>query len=53
MADEYPESRQERREKKRQAERDKIAKHGRDLARMYRDAIMKRLGLGKKRTEGK
>jgi hypothetical protein len=49
MPDEFPESRQERREKKRLAEQEKMAKHGRGLAQMYKDAIMKRLGLGKKR----
>ena len=48
MTDEFPEPRQERREKKREAAHEKMAKHGKSLAQVYRDAIMKRLGLGKK-----
>ncbi len=44
----YQESRPERREKKREAQREKMAKHGKGMAQMYRDAILKRLGLGKK-----
>ena len=52
MVDEFPESREERREKKRLAQREKMAKHGKGLAQMYRDAIMKRLGLGKKEPKG-
>jgi hypothetical protein len=48
VVNEYPESRQERRDKKRQAEREKIAKHGKGLAQMYKDALLKRLGWGKK-----
>ena len=48
MTDEFPESRQERRDKKHQAEREKMAKHGKNLAQIYKDALMKRLGLGNK-----
>ena len=44
----YQESRSERREKKREAQREKMDKHGKGMAKMYRDAILKRLGLGKK-----
>ena len=37
------ETRQERREKKLQKKRERMAKHGKSLARIYMDAIMKRL----------
>jgi hypothetical protein len=47
MTDEYPESKQERREKRRVAREAKMAKHGKSLASVYRDAIIKRLGLKK------
>ena len=47
MSEEYPESRQERREKKRAAEAAKMQKHGKSLALIYRDAVIKRLGLKK------
>jgi hypothetical protein len=47
MTDEYPESRQERRDKKRAAQDAKMKKHGKGLAQTYRDAVMKRLRLGK------
>jgi len=47
MTGEYPESKQERREKRRAAKEAKMAKHGKGLASIYRDAILKRLGLGK------
>ena len=46
MSDES-ETRQERREKKLQKKRERIAKHGKNLARVYMDAIMKRLGGGR------
>ncbi|MGB2800420.1 MAG: hypothetical protein WBC55_10450 [Dehalococcoidia bacterium] len=36
-------TRQERREKRRRKERKKIPQHGKSLARVYRDAILKRL----------
>lgn len=51
MVNEYPESRQERRDKKRQAEREKMAKHGKGLAQIYKDALLKRLGWGKNRSK--
>ncbi len=42
------ETRQERREKKLQKKRERIAQHGKNLARIYIDAVMKRLkGRGK------
>jgi len=37
------ETRQERREKKLKKKRERIAKHGKGLAKIYMDAIMKRL----------
>jgi len=37
------ETRQERREKRRRKERKKMLQHGKSLARVYRDAILKRL----------
>jgi hypothetical protein len=37
------ETRQERREKKLRKKKDRMAKHGKGLARTYMDAIMKRL----------
>ena len=36
------ETRQERREEKRRKQKERIKKHGRGLAQMYRDAIEKR-----------
>jgi hypothetical protein len=52
MTDENIETRQERREKKLQRQRERMAKHGKSLARVYMDAIMKRIsikGLRKKK----
>lgn len=40
---EKPDTRQERREKKLQKKREKIAQHGKGLARVYVDAVLKRL----------
>jgi hypothetical protein len=37
------ETRQERREKKQKKERERIPKHGKSLARVYQDAVLKRL----------
>ena len=47
MSDNELESRQERREKKLRRKRERIAKHGKNLARVYMDAIMKRLKGGR------
>jgi hypothetical protein len=42
------EIRQERREKKLKKKRERVPKHGKNLARIYMDAILKRLrGRGK------
>ncbi|MFC1967136.1 hypothetical protein ACFLV2_00610 [Chloroflexota bacterium] len=42
------ETRQERREKKLRKRRERIAKHGKSLARIYMDAVLKRLRRQKK-----
>ncbi|MBA7676030.1 hypothetical protein ES703_84270 [subsurface metagenome] len=47
MSDENEEIRQERREKKLRKKRERIPKHGENLARIYMDAILKRLKRGK------
>ena len=41
--DKRGETRQERREKRKRKERDRIPQHGKSLARVYRDAVLKRL----------
>jgi hypothetical protein len=43
MTDEFPESKQERREKRRAANEAKMTKHGKSIAQVYRDALLKRL----------
>ena len=43
MTNDEEETRQERREKKLQRKRERMAKHGKNIARVYMDAIMKRL----------
>ena len=45
MVDEAPreDTRQERRERKLRKKRERMKKHGKGLARVYMDAIMKRL----------
>ncbi|MGD9116728.1 MAG: hypothetical protein PVJ61_06080 [Dehalococcoidia bacterium] len=45
MTDE--ETRQERREQKLRKKRERMSKHGKNLARVYMDALMKRLRRGK------
>ena len=42
------ETKQERREKKLEKKKEQMQKHGRSTARMYIDAIFKRLGRKKK-----
>jgi hypothetical protein len=51
MNDDEIETKQERREKKLQKKRERMAKHGKSIARVYMDAIMKRLSM--KRFRGK
>ena len=43
MSNEKIETRQERREKKLQKKRERMPKHGKNLAKIYMDAILKRL----------
>ena len=43
MDDNQAETRQERREKKLQKKRERIAKHGKNLARVYKEVILKRI----------
>ena len=43
MSNEKIETRQERREKRLQKKREQMPKHGKNLARIYMDAILKRL----------
>ena len=43
MNDDQGETRQERREKKLQSKRERMRKHGRGLARLYKEAILKRI----------
>ena len=53
MTDDEIETKQERREKKLQKKRERIAKHGKSLARIYMDAIMKRISMKRFRKKGK
>ena len=43
MNEEYRETRQERRERKLTSKRERIRKHGRNLAQLYKEAIVKRI----------
>ena len=43
MTSDEIETKQERREKKLKKKRERMAKHGKSLARIYMDAILKRL----------
>ena len=43
MTNDEIETKQERREKKLEKKRERMAKHGKSLARIYMDAIIKRL----------
>ena len=43
--DEAP-TRQQRREQRRRKKRDRIAKHGKNLAKVYKDAVVKRQKQG-------
>jgi len=43
MEDIHKETRQERREKKLKKKRERMPQHGRSLAKIYKDAILKRL----------
>jgi hypothetical protein len=41
--EEYRETRQERRERKLTSKRERVRKHGRNLAQLYKEAIVKRI----------
>ncbi len=43
MTEEHEETRQERRAERRRKKKERIAKHGKNLARVYMDVILKRL----------
>ena len=43
MNDNHIDTKQERRAKKLRKKRERMAKHGKNLARVYMDAVMKRL----------
>jgi len=43
VSDNEVETKQERREKKLEKKRERMAKHGKNIAKIYMDAIMKRL----------
>ena len=42
-SDNHAETRQERREKKLQKQKEQVKKHGKNLARLYYEAVMKRM----------
>jgi hypothetical protein len=42
-SDQPRDERAERREQRKQAERERVRKHGRNIAGVYRDAVVKRL----------
>ena len=43
MNEEQQDTRQERREKKLESKRERMAKHGKSLARVYKEAILKQI----------
>jgi hypothetical protein len=47
MTEEELKTRQEKREKKLKKKRERMSKHGKNLARVYMDAIIKRLRGGR------
>ena len=47
MTNKQLETRQERRERRLKKKRERMPKHGKNLARLYMDAILKRLKGGK------
>ena len=47
MDDEGPVTRQERREEKQRKRKERIAKHGKNLASLYKSVILKRLNKRK------
>ena len=54
MDDNGVETKQERREKKLQKRKERVAKHGKNLAHLYKEAILKRIGrLRNQKEKGK
>ena len=53
MNSENQETKQERRERKLQRKRERIAKHGKNIAVVYMNAIMKRISMKRFRKKGK
>ncbi len=51
MENNQPETRQERREKKLESKRAKMPQHGRGLARMYKEAILKQINKLRKNKQ--
>ena len=47
MEDNRFETKQERREKKLKKKKERIAQHGKGLANIYKQAVLKRIGPGK------
>ena len=47
MEDNHSETKQERREKKLKKKQERIQKHGKGLATIYKEAVLKRVGRGK------
>ncbi len=53
MSEHNDETRQERREKKLEAKRERLPQHGKSLARVYKEAILKRINrLRRKKHKG-
>ncbi len=47
MEDNHSETKQERREKKLKKQKERIQQHGKELANIYKDAVLKKLGRSK------
>ena len=43
MSESQPETRQERREQKLRKQKERVQKHGKNLAKVYMDAVLRRL----------
>ena len=53
MSDDQLETKQERRDKKLQKKRERVPQHGKNLARVYKEAILKRIKhLRKEKQKG-
>ena len=47
MDDNHTETKQERRDKKLKKKKEQVRQHGKGLATIYKEAVLKRLGRGK------